>query len=269
MLNLFDKNSPMHNPDLDKPIELNDSDIAAIQKTLTDISSAVSYFYVLSQNVSKRPIMLSDAQTQLSLLRYGYEDLTKQLRQEDFISAELAFTKSQLRQANREIRDLQNSIGANMSAEAGESFLRTMDNVITTWYITAGFHYAQMQTYPYGVSLDFSPELNNMDDYEEDQRPSLATEELYRPMRDVVQYQFGDDSKYLIFNQHSRRYLEDCDKNRRLLQELFRDHFPNGQIRYFKSQQSHDHGELSADIFVPYTDIAAILSKIKAAEATE
>lgn len=258
MPQLFDPNSPMHNAAKDGPINMTPEEENLLRKTLRDLNGSVAFLYELSQS---RTLQKSDALTHLSLLRHVYEDLSKQLQCESYLSDELEFARKQLREANQEIRALKETVGNATTAEAGEAFLSNMERTLTTWYVTAGFHYAHTEIYPHGLSLDFSNELEPDERYGDDQRPPMASETLYKPMRRVVQYQFGENSGYRTVSDGSRIYLLDCDVNRSNLKALFADYFPNSNLNGFESRRERGQYILSPKIHIAFTDIKAILDR--------
>lgn len=239
---------PLANAAEDGPLNLTEEQtktaLIVINKTMGSLS-------FMAQLLKEKQAQKSDAQTHLGLLRYNFNDLNDILYGGMFLSEALENTKAQLRQANRQIREMAEASGKAMTHDKGEAFLHHMENTLTAWYELTGFHYCSSELKSTGITLDFHGELNP------DSECELTPDTYQKEMDPHVKYAFGPDAGWQLHENDLRIYLDDTDHNKNKILDLFKNTLPGSHVIEFKSRQDRGIWHLGFRVFVPYAAIDA------------
>lgn len=237
------------------PLNITTVDLEEAEKLLTQIEQSLSFFRV---RLKDRPTMI-DVHTHMGLFEHYLTDLTKLVKYDSVLQEEKEKRYAEIREKNLEIYQLHQKLGKDISPEGISAKLRDYDNVVRLWYGALGFHYASLKQYtPYGILYDFTHQLQ----YDQDDGCSSRKE-----WTDYFQKKFHliteDNTTYDMYHDTYHAELLDTDKNRKAIQALLTENFPEYQIHEFRSRRN-DFGSFSLEFHVniSYTDIENMMQRI-------
>lgn len=247
--------NPLNNANEDAPVKLPIEQAAQAHRTIQKLTHGLA---VLSTILSEDKLMKSDIQTHMSLLRYGYDDLSKILDNGETLSKELTETQAMCCAANQKCRELETRLGQNITAEDISAGLRRLISTFEAWYNLAGFRYAKIEPTQYNCLMcDFSSTIEHPDTRDEQQHSDPYREVL----KGRVPYAFANNEtgKFDLQKDTFCDELLDTDNNKALLTALFKTWFPNSKIYGYKVRADREKYHLELQVRIEYKDIDALI----------
>lgn len=244
-----DKNNPIHNAKVDGPVKLDPLTKTSVNG---ELGRALDQLSFLRQLVMSDKLSRSDVKTHLQLLRYTYENLSKNLDNGETVSAELESVTAMLRSANERIRDLESQLGAGLTGDALSAGMKYYEDLFRAWYERAGFHYATVTFTPWCVHADFGDELTKPGQPE----AHCAPRALFDRMR--VEYSINGLEKH---EDTFKDILLATDYNRDELARIFRSAFPGSRISKFEYHKDRELWTMRFEALVPFQDIYNMAEK--------
>ena len=251
-----DKNNPIHNAKLDGPVILDPLTKTSVNG---ELGRALDQLGFLRTLVMSDKLSRSDVKTHLQLLRYTYENLSKNLDNGETVSAELENATAMLRAANKKIRDLESQLGAGLTGDALSAGMKHYEDLFRAWYERAGFHYASVTFTPWCLQADFGDELVKPGQPE----AHCAPHALFDLM--CVEYSINALEKH---EDTFKDILLATDYNREELTKIFKSNFPGSRISKFEYHKDRELWTMRFVALVPFQDIYAMAEKCLEKEKT-
>lgn len=225
---------------------------------IADLQSSTAFLAKLMQMGKVRK---SDADVHLTLLRQCYDDLSAILGGSP-LDSKLDEAYAQCRAANERARRLEKIAAGNVSTEAAAAHMRLAEKWFESWYALSGFHYAHTEWNPYGITAEFSSEVEHGDldpcgGYRGDRELMVKTAHL-------VPYQFDERHGWDLSKDSFHDDLLDTDNNRRKAEKLFAEAFPGARINGFQSHREGDEYTLCVNVYLPWEAMAKWKNRLEA-----
>lgn len=248
----------LHDANKDGLIKLDENGVRDILKACCDIRDHAELITVL---VSAGKLAKADVETYLNLFRHHFDDIARLAGSEDVLSAELSEANAMCRDANIEIRRLQKELGDKISARAVSGGIGKFESLFETWYGMAGFKYMSLSFSRTGITAESSSDLYKHDYSDPDNIDfEYMIDKLIGPkLISDIPFAF-DDCDARPDGYHFE--LLDTEKNRRHIEKLFSDAFPNSVIYGFSSHADRKQYLLRVKAFVPYSDIEDLFDRL-------
>lgn len=229
-------------------LDLSKDEHDKIDDLISKIVASMQFFY---QRLHENPTM-EDTWTHMGLFESYFKDLSPLVKYDSIMVTERENRFKEIREKNEKIRQLQSMLGKEITAEGVTAKLREYDDIVRLFYGSLGFEYASLESYnTNGIVYRFTP---NLFDEPDDGTSSLKqyTPNFQKAFNPII----GDNTEYDVYKDTYHSELLDTDKNRKLIQKLMTDTFPDSLIRKWESRlNDFDSYSMSFTIFIPYNDI--------------
>ena len=215
----------MDTPDT-APVALNADQRAVAAKTLGDLRFGAA---TLAERLQKYGALPPDlTKSVLSLAQFHIAELATFAGIEIESKTEIEQRHAQLRAANERIRELEHSLGGQVTAEHVSASVQRLAEKLRHWWRCEGFGYiSDLSVSEYGhIKVDFSCYLSG-DFFLIDSPTPVSDKEAMR-----LWLQSWRDKGFALTQESSSRdwHLADCDENHRLLARMLESTFPSIKI---------------------------------------
>lgn len=242
------KKQPMPNPQINLDAE-------ASQKAANEAMEAAQQLAFLSRLLEAGTCSPSSVETHLKLTRGYYDNLSAMLGGKGVLDKEHAELTRMLREANEKARSLERAVGQKAEFETVISGFKILCEAFESWYSLSGFHYANVQHSPYGLTADFSDELEHYESQESRVFGHFGDKTLKHA---IVSCCPGLDlDKMDIRVDGTRHEMLDTEKNKKYLRDFILLSFPEARITGFKSNFDQGDYTLRFSIHVTWPDLNA------------
>ena len=230
------------------PLNLTAENLLSARKTIRHIIDNLSFLDIRLQQTPN----FTNVHTHIGLLENDFAEITKLLRYDTVLAEEHEQRNQELCEAHRRIRELEEQLGQDVSADGVSAKLREFDNIIRCVYGAMGFLNVRLEQHtPYGISYTFLPQVEyGADDGYSGNKKLAAQLQTFLPLI------AADHSEFDLKRDDYHAELLDTDKNKQLIQTLFTRIFPNIIFRSFQSRKN-DCGSFSLGftVHLSYSDI--------------
>lgn len=199
------------------------------------LNNAASQLAFFAQTLSTRNAGTNDVSTHMELLKSSIKSIKNELELDYTQQSEDDLLTQVIRQQSKQIRDFSTQIGNVLTAEQFSQAIKYYEDKFEKWYETIGFQYASLSIKRHCLQADFTPEMCPEDAPNFPQELKLTDEPYHHE-------------------------LIDCDHNRAVIKDLFKNAFPGVRIREFMSRITDDRVNygLRISVLIPYEDLQNI-----------
>lgn len=230
--------------------------LAKADQAIGNIVDSLGFFKQRLHNDPK----LVDVHTHMGLFESYFRELAGLVDYNSVFVENMNQILNTIGDANAEIRRLESLLGKDITVEGVQSKLRDYDNAFRCFYGACGFHYAHNNRYTaYHIEFNFSEQI----EYEQHDGCSSRKDDWGPYFQDRFDLISNKNTKYDLYRDSYHAELLDTDNNRKLIQELFEQIFPNSRIHDFRSKPN-DYGSWSLrfTVYADYRDIDKLIKEI-------
>lgn len=216
-------------------IELNEDQVAVAIRTLKDIRFAMA---TIGESLAKDGKVNADlAQNALRVSEHYLADLGKVLGIPTQTEQEIMERSARLREANLRVRALEAQLGNAQSPELTQMSLRKLADQLNAWWDLEGFgHISEIRFGAYGCEVDFSCHLFGNFRLVKSETP-ITDKERKRLWHESLQAR-----GFRLTEEDRDVCIEDCDQNRKVLEQLFQDRLPSSKVISFENYNKNEGG---------------------------
>lgn len=218
---------------------------------LGKIAGASSFFrQILTEKANMAE--MTDSNTYMGLIESYFSELSPLVKYDSVLAEERQNRYTEIKSLRQEISDLESKLGETVTPEGLTAALRRYQDTVRCFYGALGFQYARLdECTAWSVVYTFTSELQ----YEPDDGTSGMKELSAKFIK-----QFGllasPDTVFDIYRDKYHAELLDTDNNKRQIQTLFTDVFPNIQFHKFESRRNdYNSFSLRFTVALSYQDI--------------
>lgn len=237
----------MHLYNNTEKLNLSDKEIAKVKKLTADIYQSMEFF---GNVLTDHDLNKTDVYTHMGLFEHYFSDLSKIVGYDSIIAEEKENRIAETRILHQKIYELEKEIGTNVakSPETVSAALRTYMDLFSSWYKSLGFHYASLKTIlSWGMEYEFSADVY----------PEAESNATFPDNKSL----FGANSQYDLYPDRFHSELLDTDKNKELLEDLFKNTFPDSRICGYNSRPGDERElVLRMQVIIPFSNLAQLSS---------
>lgn len=198
--------------------------------------------------------------TCMVLIESYFMELSKIVQYDSTLKEKNKELRVRIKELNKENQRLTQLIGSGITSDGVSSKLSVYDDIVRLWYGALGMQYASLEKYTdYGIVYDFSHLLHYVAVDGCSGRKQWL--DIFKAAFPIVIADQTDT--YDIYRDTYQAELLDTDKNRRAIEELFKEYFPSYKIYGFHSRRNdYDSYSLQFEIMLTYNDIDALAKRI-------
>jgi hypothetical protein len=228
--------------------------------SLNSLKSFISALGFLHETIAKGTATIGIRHNTLAISRAELSQLEKFLGAKEDLEQEEELRNNLLRQANIEIRRLQEEMGKGVTIEAIGNKLYQLDQTIYNWWQNLGFSFSQsnLKSYSNGTSflVDFTCSIDR-------HIHSMESKPVTAKTRLDAKHETLKNDLEIIY--HGREpYVLDTPENRKWFVDKFKERFPNCRIYKWES-----HSCPNSDVFqirkvevnINITDVGDVFEK--------
>ena len=216
-------------------IELDEDQAAVAIRTLKDIRFAMA---TIGESLAREGKVNADlAKNALRVSEHYLADLGKVLGIPTQTEEELTERSAKLRAANLRVRELEKQLGNAQSPELTQMSLRQLADQLNAWWDLEGFgHISEIKFGAYGCEVDFSCHLFGNFRLIKSETP-ISDKERKKLWHESLQAR-----GFRLTEEDRDACIEDCDQNRKVLEQLFEDRLPSSKVISFENYNKNEGG---------------------------